>query len=121
MNFRSMIPAALALALGVGCATDTRETATPTAEPTPPAVTESAPKATPEARPTSDAYTLPGYAVYEVDGRLWVFRIGSDGLQQFLEHGEPAKNVTLIGEGPDGKTVKGAELDTLRDYVDSCK
>jgi hypothetical protein len=103
---------AFALALSAGCATDTKQAAPTSEEPPAPVVEES----TPEARPTSEAYALPGFAVYEVDGRLWVFRDGSVGRQQFLEHGEPARNATLVGEGPEGKTLKGAEIEALKAY-----
>lgn len=108
--------AAIVLAFWAGCATDGTQTKTPAEKPTPAAETP------PEEIPiVSEKYGLTGYAVYEVDGRLWVFEAGSEGLVQFVADGEPAKNVTLVGEGPDGKTVKGSEMATLRDYIDSRK
>jgi hypothetical protein len=61
-------------------------------------------------------YGQPGFEVYEDDGRLWVFRKGSEGLQQYVAKGEPAKFATRVGEGPDGMTVRGAELEALADY-----
>ena len=67
--------------------------------------------------PESATYDQPGFAVYERDGRLWIFKDGSEGHKTFLEHGEPAKCITKIGAGPDGKTVKGAEMDTLNEYL----
>ena len=44
--------------------------------------------------------------VFADDGRLWIFKSGSKSLQQFQAKGEPAKRVTLIGSGPDGKSGK---------------
>ena len=67
-------------------------------------------------RPESDRYKQAGFAVYQEDGRLWVFRSGSDNLKSFHEKGEPAKRVTLVGAGPDGMTVLGAERDVLEAY-----
>ena len=53
-------------------------------------------------------YGRPGFAVFEEDGRVWVFKLGSEGLDQFLNSGEPAKSVTKIGVGPDGKSIRWA-------------
>ena len=65
-------------------------------------------------------YALPGYAVLGTgEGRLWVFRAGSADHTTFTTKGEPAKRVTLIGAGPDGRTLLGADQDDLRDYADS--
>jgi len=61
----------------------------------------------------------PGYVVHGDEGRLWVFRAGSEAYRSFLEHGEPAKRVSLIGVGPDGKTLYGADANVLRAYADS--
>ncbi len=70
-----------------------------------------------EHRATSLAYTHPGFRVYEEDGRLWVFREGSDALQGFLAKGEPAKRVTRIGVGPDDKTVMSDDGETIDAYL----
>jgi hypothetical protein len=59
----------------------------------------------------------PGFRVFVEDERLWVFREGSEHLEQFLEVGEPAKSVTLIGVGPRGVSVRGAERATLDAYL----
>ena len=73
------------------------------------------------AKVPSSKYGMAGYSVYERDGRLWVFRTGSEGHKTFLEHGEPAKNVTKIAAGPDGKTVKGADSAVLDAYIAAAK
>lgn len=79
--------------------------------------TKSESKAAAPSRPTSDAYGLPGFAVYEDEGRLWVFRENSGALKEYRTNGEPAKRVTLVGAGPDGRTLMGAETETLQDYM----
>ena len=69
-----------------------------------------------EARTPSAKYSTAEFKVYEDDGRLWVFRADGKGLQSFLEKGEPAKRVTMVGAGPDGKTVMGSEKETLETF-----
>ncbi len=61
-------------------------------------------------------YALPGYFVRMDDGRLWVFEEGSEALASFLAKGEPAKRVTLVGQGPDGKTLLGDDDEVMRRY-----
>jgi len=41
---------------------------------------------------------------------------GSKELEEFKKTGEPAKQFTDIGRGPDGMTVKAADEQTLEDY-----
>ena len=62
------------------------------------------------------AYARTGFAVYEDDGRLWVFKAGSKHLAEFLRVGEPAKSTTLIGQGPNRMTLRGAERHVLESY-----
>ena len=66
---------------------------------------------------TSASYERPGFVVVEEDGRLWVFRAGSEALEEFRKHGEPAKCTTLIGKGPNGMTVKGPDRATIAAYL----
>ena len=61
--------------------------------------------------------TRPGFWVKVEDGRLWVFREGSEELAQFLEHGEPAKQVVRPAAGPDGITLKSVDGETLDAYL----
>jgi hypothetical protein len=63
------------------------------------------------------SYAKAGFKVFEEDGRLWIFKEGSDGLEQFEEMGEPAKSVTLVGAGPDGKTIRSVDKETLEAYL----
>ena len=59
----------------------------------------------------------PGFVTRIVDGRLWVFEDGSEGLMEFEASGEPAKNVTLVGEGPIGMTIRSDERATIDKYL----
>ena len=64
---------------------------------------------------TIDAFVLsrPGFVTRVQDNRVWVFAAGSKDWQDFLAHGEPAKSVTRIGVGPDGRTVKSSDAAVL--------
>lgn len=62
-------------------------------------------------------YDKPGFVTEVEDGRLWVFRADSAELKEFQASGEPAKQFTEIGAGPDGMTVKSADAQTLEDYL----
>ncbi|MCA9212793.1 MAG: hypothetical protein KDB27_07005 [Planctomycetales bacterium] len=52
-----------------------------------------------------------------VEGRLWVFPLGSEDLAEFKASGEPAKCVTLPGAGPGGLTVKSSSKEVIQDYM----
>jgi acylphosphatase len=62
-------------------------------------------------------YNLPGFVTEIEDGRLWVFKKDSKELEEFKKHGEPAKQFTNIGAGPNGMTVKSADQGTLDEYL----
>ncbi|MBG0844681.1 hypothetical protein ACMHYQ_14325 [Ectopseudomonas guguanensis] len=66
-------------------------------------------------------YDRPGFVTEIEDGRLWVFRENSQELKDFKATGEPAKQFTDIGSGPDGMTVKSADEQTLKDYLQAVK
>jgi hypothetical protein len=66
-------------------------------------------------------YDKPGFVTEVEDGRLWVFREGSQELKDFQATGEPAKQFTDIGSGPKGMTVKAADEKTLQDYLATLK
>ena len=66
-------------------------------------------------------YDRPGFVTEVEDGRLWVFRENSQELKDFKATGEPAKQFTDIGSGPDGMTVKSADEQTLKDYLQAVK
>ncbi|MEZ5977300.1 MAG: hypothetical protein R3F34_03680 [Planctomycetota bacterium] len=48
---------------------------------------------------------------------LWVFREDSDELREYAANGELGKNVTLIGAGPLGVTLRGGDRETLLEYA----
>ena len=66
-------------------------------------------------------YDIDGFKTKVEDGRLWVFEEGSKELEFFNEHGEPAKQFTNIGAGPNGMTVKSASQETLDKYLSATK
>jgi len=59
----------------------------------------------------------PGFYTEVRDGRLWVFREGSKELEAFKQHGEPAQQVTRVGGGPNGLTVKSSDAAVIDDYL----
>jgi hypothetical protein len=67
--------------------------------------------------PHDAALTKPGYFVQVADGRLWVFREGSEAMKEYQQSGEPAKCVTLVGVGPDGMTVRSDDRQVIVDYL----
>lgn len=62
-------------------------------------------------------YDKPGFATEMHDGRLWVFQAGSKDHANFKAHGEPAKVVTRIGEGPNGLTIKSNDGKVIDAYL----
>lgn len=93
---------------------------TPSARPAPVVRPAPAAAAAGKGKRTSLRYGRPGFAVYEAEsGRLWVFEDGSDDLQEFLDTGDPAKRVTRIGVGPDGKSLMSSDGQTIDSYLAS--
>jgi predicted small secreted protein len=72
---------------------------------------------TEETMSDTSAYDKPGYVTQVSENRLWVFPADSDDYKQFLEHGEPVKLVTRIGEGPDGMTIKSTDSSIIDGYL----
>lgn len=68
---------------------------------------------------TAEAYMLakPGFATRVEDGRLWVFRAGSDEFKKYQEHGELAKHVIRPGAGPNRMTLKSPDVETIDAYM----
>jgi hypothetical protein len=58
-----------------------------------------------------------GYVTKDVDGRVWIFREGSEALAEFQSTGEPAKHVIRPGAGPAGMTLKGSDTETVDAYI----
>jgi hypothetical protein len=71
---------------------------------------------------TLEAYgaARPGYEVWFKDDRYWVFRAGSmDGAWYAMGDSELSKTVTLVGEGPHGRSVRAPDMETAQGYVNS--
>ena len=62
-------------------------------------------------------FTLPGYFARMEDGRLWIFRAGSEELEEFLVTGEPAKQVIRPGGGPYGMTIKAVDVEVIDEFM----
>lgn len=62
-------------------------------------------------------YAFPGFAVFEVDGRLWVFREGSKAHQEYHASGVPAESVTMVGAGPNRMTLRSDQREVLLAYT----
>ncbi|MDH4608667.1 hypothetical protein [Pseudomonas sp. BN102] len=60
-------------------------------------------------------FDKPGFVTKVEDGRLWVFREGSQELMDFKANGEPAKQFTYVGTGTEGMTVKAVDEKALKD------
>lgn len=59
----------------------------------------------------------PGFVTVLDDGRIWVFREGSEELEAYRDGGAPEKHVTRIGAGPLGATLKAPDTSTLDEYA----
>ena len=59
----------------------------------------------------------PGFYTEVREGRLWVLREGSKELEEFKKHGEPAHQVTRIGAGPRGMTIKSSSAEVIDAYL----
>ena len=73
--------------------------------------------ATLDAYLAATVYAYPGFFVETLDGRLWVFKEGSEALADYRQVGEPAKRLTRIAAGPDDLTLIGPDAETLDEYT----
>lgn len=62
-------------------------------------------------------YDKPGFVTKIENGRLWVFQEGSKELADFEKNGEPTINVSRIGEGPEGMTLKAPSNEVVDAYM----
>lgn len=62
-------------------------------------------------------YNKPGFVTKVENGRLWVFKEGSKELAEFEKNGEPTINVSRIGEGPEGMTIKAPSTEVIEAYT----
>ena len=51
--------------------------------------------------------------------RLWVFKIASEELAEYIDRGSYEKHVTMPGAGPGGMTIKGPSKEVIQDYLTS--
>ncbi len=59
-----------------------------------------------------------GFVTFGGDaGPLWIFREGSRELASFVKDGELEKHVSRVQGGPQGKTIKAADYDTIEAYM----
>jgi hypothetical protein len=65
----------------------------------------------------STSFSKPGFYTEVKEGRLWVLRDGSKELAEFKKDGELAKQVTRIGAGPNGMTIKSSDVEVIDDYL----
>lgn len=65
----------------------------------------------------AEPHARPGFYTQVEEGRLWVFRSGSEELKAFKKDGELAKSVSRIGAGPDGMTIKAPDAETIDAYL----
>ena len=117
----------LATAMLVGCQSNSasksseqpRASATTPAQATTPVHASSAKPAAPAAKLPAQAtqYNRPGFATYEQQGRLWVFKTDSKEFAQFQQAGFPAHSVRRIGAGPNGMTIIAPDTETLDAYL----
>jgi len=67
-------------------------------------------------------HTRPGFVVLPTaDGRLWVFAPGSAELEEHRGGTELAKRATLVGAGPEGRTLLGGDAALLKSYAGACR
>lgn len=94
-----------------GCRTAARA---PAAEPAAPAQA-----AAPSPHEWTGPHDRPGYVTKVADGRLWIFKRWSKDLADYAKKGEPAKQVTFVGQGPDGMTVRTPDAETFKGWQHS--
>jgi hypothetical protein len=59
----------------------------------------------------------PGFVATVDEGRIWVFRTGSEELKTVTDGGELAKHVTRVNAGPLDTTLKAPDKETLDEYI----
>jgi hypothetical protein len=62
-------------------------------------------------------YDRPAYITRLEDGRLWIFKSHSKELGDYLKKGEPAKQVTVLGQGPNGMTLRAPDMETIKGWL----
>lgn len=102
---RALLAACMAMAAAGGCASDGGSAATVGPD-----------VAAVEHRP-SDRFAKRGFVTFVDDGRLWVFREGSEAAADYRRGHEPRRSITLIGRGPNGMAVRSVDRETIEAYL----
>lgn len=64
-----------------------------------------------------EKYSKAGFTTAIINERLWVFKADSKELAAYQQTGmEPSISASLIGEGPDGMTLKAPTADVLTEF-----
>ncbi|MCJ8500326.1 hypothetical protein [Desulfatitalea alkaliphila] len=66
---------------------------------------------------TAGPHPKDGFVTFDEEGRIWVFQADAKELADFREKGELAKFVVRPGAGPEGKTLKAPDSDTIVHYM----
>jgi hypothetical protein len=111
---RPILPYVILSACLISGCSDSTATTTPDAASKPATADVAAPKAASADAPIPQK---DGFVTKVVDKRIWVFRAGTPELGEFEKTGDLAKQVTRIGAGPNGMTIKGPDGDTIDAYL----
>lgn len=65
----------------------------------------------------TDRFDKPGFYTYPDGERLWVFRHDAKELQKFVDSGDLGKRVVIPRAGPEGRTVKAPDRETVIEYM----
>ena len=58
-----------------------------------------------------------GFVTMIEDGRLWIFKQGSEELAEYKKSGDLAQRVTRVSAGPKGMTVMAPDAETIDAYL----
>jgi hypothetical protein len=62
-------------------------------------------------------HSKPGFETFYKDERVWAFKQGSLFASEMRYFGEPAKNVTLVGRGPNGTSLRTSDTETGEAWI----
>lgn len=69
------------------------------------------------AQAAAGPYPKEGFVTFDEEGRIWVFQADAKELAEFREKGELAKFVVRPSAGPQGKTLKAPDSETIIHYM----
>lgn len=59
----------------------------------------------------------PGFVTIGDEGRVWIFREGSEALEEYRRVGEPPESITMIGAGPNDTTLRSTDRETILEWM----